>query len=157
MKKIILAACDPHMLNTENERFIGRAEAVRRYMNRVKPLPFDEDVPGFYFTLDILEDFLNEVKRYNALSTTQTGCKITGIRIWQARSLAFDGIHLTEDLIITPALSDKSDIHAFTEGDSVKSPDGLTPLFLSSARPCPNLCGVGGPKYFYEYEGVRHC
>lgn len=148
--------CLIDMPNQESERFITREEAIRRFDCREGAAPGNADVSGFYFTLKILETFIARINEYNT-NVTETSEEIAGIRIWQAKSYAHDSHILIEDVVITPTKADGSDIHAYEAGEILtgpKAPGQVNKplLILSSSRPCPNLCGVPGPKFFHLYR-----
>lgn len=159
--------------NVQPERFLTREEAIKRFDARDGAVPCEGDVSGFFFSLDILEIFMERIKTYNN-DPAHTN-KVGGVRIWQAKSNAFYGPatppyaeKLVEDVILVPTRKDKSDFHAYPEGEYLTGPTPVllpgepshTPLLiLGSSRPCPNLCGAPEP-FFHHYRRTTplpHC
>ena len=149
IEDIMKIACERPV--REKPRYLEREEAEKRYKDR-KSEGEDTTIRGFHFTLDELKAFIADLEAYNEGKPMPD--KVAGIRIWKAKSaLNIDSEPKGDgdDVLLTPTLSNETDIHATKAGDGCVDSKGNL-LILSSARPCPNLCGPGGPKFFYEYE-----
>jgi hypothetical protein len=144
--------------------FISRAEALRRYNARNSQTWNNVDISGFYFALEHLQNLLDTIREHNE-QNQGTNCEVKGIRIWEAKTMVAlqngqgqmeQG--LIDDLLLVPVVADFSDFHCYMEGNDLKPnkpPVADTLLILSSSRPCPNLCGGGGVKFFYNYNAAN--
>lgn len=153
----------------DEARYLTREEANRRYCRKSKN-PENENISGFHFDLTTIKKFIHDIDKFNESKIIgDDGTErfrnhdeiICGIRIWKAKSWATIKNPETEvvvaegnadDIIITPALHNQSDIHASKLGDSALG-DSENLLILGNGQPCPNLC-VGSPiDFFHEYKG----
>jgi hypothetical protein len=144
--------------------FIPRAEALKRYNARNSATWNNVDISGFYFELKHLQNLLDSIKEHN-VQHMGTSCEIKGIRIWEAKTMVslrndLGDIEqgLIDDLLLVPVVADFSDFHCYQEGEDLKPTKPPVPnslLILSSSRPCPNLCGGGGAKFFYNYNATN--
>lgn len=148
MSLFLQAACQQPL--TRTNEFIGYKEAYYR-VNTV----FNQYKVGAYqFDLEKLRTFIEKIDNYNQSNQLSDDEKITSIRGWKAVSSFDQDFPCVDDLVLVPVRNDGDDAHAYSESIVI---DPLRPTLgnlemLSSARPCPNMCGTH--KYFHIEDAL---
>ena len=119
------------------------------FQGPAQPANKEEWVYGHLFGIDSMNKFMKTINAYNAQAQIPENDKITGIRIYNAKSQREDdpyaALGILHDVFIVPVKKDGMDY--FPEIGSVQPvvPEAVVePLYiLGQSRPCPNQCGSG--------------
>jgi hypothetical protein len=100
--------------------------------------PIDKLAIGQKLDLDVLNNFLDEIKKH------PQAADIDAIRIYIGKSTRAGQNVETHNLIFVPVLKDNKDLHKVYTKDDVRS---AVPTILGDTLPCPNVCPDGESFY----------